>query len=189
MEETKVVSETPSGNSGNNNSPLASVSVAAIFLVLIGGAVYLGTRPSTGNKPEESGLPTPGTPQGFEDINLPGAQATPMGEEVTELLIEDIKIGDGQEATAGAKVSVHYEGFLLNGNKFDSSRVRGEPFSFTLGGGEVIVGWDEGVVGMKVGGVRKLTIPPDKAYGQAGAGGVIPPNATLIFEVELVEVN
>ena len=112
-----------------------------------------------------------------------------MGEEVTELQIEEITVGTGDEAATGKKVTVHYTGTLTDGTKFDSSKDRDVPFSFNLGAGEVIQGWDQGVVGMKVGGVRKLTIPPDLAYGAAGAGGVIPPNATLVFEVELLEVE
>ncbi len=105
-----------------------------------------------------------------------------------ELLIEDIQVGTGAEAKAGNKVSVHYVGTLTNGNKFDSSRDRGKPFEFSLGAGQVIKGWDQGVAGMKIGGKRKLTIPPHLGYGARGAGGVIPPNATLVFEVELIKV-
>lgn len=107
---------------------------------------------------------------------------------VSELQIEDIQVGDGVEAKTGDTVDVHYTGWLTNGTKFDSSVDRGQPFSFTLGEGRVIQGWDEGVVGMKVGGKRKLTIPSDMAYGDTGIG-VIPPGATLVFEVELLEVN
>ena len=107
----------------------------------------------------------------------------------SELQIEDIRVGDGAEATTGKRVSVHYVGTLVDGKKFDSSRDRGRPFSFGLGAGEVIAGWDQGVAGMKVGGLRKLTIPPHLGYGAAGAGGVIGPNATLVFEVELIEVR
>jgi FKBP-type peptidyl-prolyl cis-trans isomerase len=105
----------------------------------------------------------------------------------------DTNVGTGAEATAGKKVSVHYTGWLYNngekGKKFDSSLDRGQPFSFPLGGHQVIQGWDEGVAGMKVGGKRTLIIPPDLGYGARGAGGVIPANATLMFDVELLKVD
>jgi peptidylprolyl isomerase len=109
---------------------------------------------------------------------------TPSG-----LQYEDIKVGDGAQPQAGQTVIVHYTGTLTDGTKFDSSRDRGQPFSFRLGTGEVIKGWDEGLSTMKVGGQRKLTIPPDLGYGSRGAGGVIPPNATLVFDVELLDVK
>jgi len=105
------------------------------------------------------------------------------------LKIEDLVLGTAEEAVNGKIVSVHYTGTLEDGTKFDSSVDRNEPFDFTLGAGEVIKGWDLGVLGMKVGGKRKLTIPPELGYGESGAGDVIPPNATLIFEVELLEVK
>ncbi len=105
-----------------------------------------------------------------------------------QLKIEDLKVGTGSIAKTGDKVTVHYVGTLTNGTKFDSSRDRGLPFTFTLGAGEVIKGWDQGVVGMKVGGLRRLTIPASLGYGATGQGP-IPPNATLIFEVELLSVN
>lgn len=105
------------------------------------------------------------------------------------LVIEEIALGDGDGAQPGRAVSVHYTGWLTNGTKFDSSVDRDEPFEFPLGRGYVIRGWDEGVAGMKVGGKRKLTIPPDLGYGPRGAGGVIPPNATLVFEVQLLAVR
>lgn len=101
----------------------------------------------------------------------------------------DRVVGTGDEAVAGKTVNVHYTGWLENGKQFDSSVDRGQPFSFPLGAGRVIKGWDEGVQGMKVGGKRKLTIPSDLGYGSRGAGGVIPPNATLIFDVELLGVR
>ena len=111
------------------------------------------------------------------------------------LQIEDTVVGSGAEARAGQNVRVHYTGWLRDptaanarGRKFDSSKDRGQPFSFGLGQGQVIRGWDEGVQGMKVGGTRVLTIPPEMGYGARGAGGVIPPNATLVFEVELLGV-
>ncbi|MCX4164072.1 MULTISPECIES: FKBP-type peptidyl-prolyl cis-trans isomerase [Paraburkholderia] len=104
------------------------------------------------------------------------------------LKYEDLTEGSGAEAVAGKTVSVHYTGWLTDGQKFDSSKDRNDPFDFVLGGGMVIKGWDEGVQGMKVGGVRRLTIPPQLGYGPRGAGGVIPPNATLVFEVELLGV-
>ncbi len=110
--------------------------------------------------------------------------------------IIDHKAGDGAEAVPGAQVTVHYTGWLFDegapenkGQKFDSSRDRGDPFVFPLGAGRVIAGWDQGVAGMKVGGQRTLIIPPEMGYGARGAGGVIPPNATLVFDVELLAVG
>ncbi|MDA3869427.1 MAG: FKBP-type peptidyl-prolyl cis-trans isomerase [Gammaproteobacteria bacterium] len=106
-----------------------------------------------------------------------------------ELQVEDQIVGEGEEATAGMTVEVHYTGWLTDGTQFDSSHNRDETFSFKIGGGRVIPGWEQGVAGMKVGGARKLTIPPELGYGAAGAGGVIPPNATLVFKVELISVS
>lgn len=106
-----------------------------------------------------------------------------------QLQIEDLEVGGGAQASAGNTVSVHYTGWLTDGRKFDSSKDRGRPFQFKLGAGQVIQGWDQGVAGMKVGGRRKLTIPASLGYGARGAGNVIPPNATLVFEVELLGVN
>ena len=109
---------------------------------------------------------------------------TPSGLKYT-----DLKMGEGEEAKPGQKVDVHYTGWLTNGTKFDSSLDRGKPFSFKLGAGQVIQGWDQGVAGMKVGGKRKLTIPPGLGYGSQSVGGVIPPNSTLVFDVELLGVK
>lgn len=118
-----------------------------------------------------------------------GETKTEGAKTMNELKVEDIKVGSGAEAVSGKKVTVNYVGTLTDGKKFDSSIDRGTPFSFTLGSGQVIKGWDLGVAGMKVGGRRKLTIPPDLGYGARGAGSDIPPNATLIFEVELLNVE
>ena len=113
-----------------------------------------------------------------------------MAEMMTDsgLKYDDTVIGEGATAVKGQTVSVHYTGWLTDGEKFDSSKDRNDPFQFQLGAGRVIRGWDEGVQGMKVGGTRRLTIPPQLGYGAAGAGGVIPPNATLVFEVELLAI-
>ena len=109
---------------------------------------------------------------------------TPSG-----LAYEDLVAGSGNTPAPGKQVTVHYTGWLENGTKFDSSVDRNEPFTFTIGAGQVIPGWDEGVMTMKIGGKRRLVIPPQLGYGAAGAGGVIPPNATLIFEVILLDVK
>jgi FKBP-type peptidyl-prolyl cis-trans isomerase len=120
----------------------------------------------------------------------------PRPEDIKGLITQDVKVGDGAEATFGNEVLVHYTGWIYDekrgqkrGREFDSSRDRNEPHAFKLGAGEVIRGWDEGVAGMKVGGRRTLTIPPEMAYGDKGLGELIPPNAILIFDVELIEVK
>ena len=118
------------------------------------------------------------------EIDTTALTSTPSG-----LRYQDVKQGDGAIATADRTVSVHYTGWLPNGEKFDSSRDRNQPFGFTLGAGQVIAGWDEGVAGMKVGGRRKLVIPADLGYGTAGAPPAIPPGATLVFDVELLDVR
>ncbi|HWV94610.1 MAG TPA: FKBP-type peptidyl-prolyl cis-trans isomerase [Vicinamibacterales bacterium] len=124
-------------------------------------------------------------------------ESSSMGQpNITELVKQDDAAGSGNEAVSGREVTVQYTGWLYDqargdhkGQKFDSSRDRNEPFKFRLGAGQVIQGWDQGVAGMKVGGKRTLTIPPQMGYGSQGAGGVIPPNATLLFEVELLDVR
>ena len=138
---------------------------------------------------------TPSTPPSGSSPNS-STTASKFGAKVTTLQIIDQKQGTGTEAVPGKAVVVHYTGWLYNpdapdghGAKFDSSLDRGVPFGFFLGSGKVIKGWDEGIVGMKIGGKRTLVIPPDKGYGARGAGGVIPPNATLLFDVELLEVK
>src|SRR5438034_2712711 len=124
-----------------------------------------------------------------EDKPTGKAGNTDKGGTTAALKIEDLKEGTGPAVRAGDTVEVHYTGWLKDGKKFDSSLDRNEPFSFELGAGKVIKGWDEGVAGMKVGGKRKLIIPPELGYGARGAGGVIPPNAELTFEVELLKVK
>lgn len=117
------------------------------------------------------------------DVDVTGIQAP------DDLIIEDITVGDGAEATSGSTVTTHYVGVALSsGREFDASWNRGEPLSFPLGMGRVIAGWDEGIAGMKVGGRRRLVIPPQKGYGSRGAGGVIKPGETLVFVVDLVDV-
>ncbi|MGJ8618957.1 MAG: FKBP-type peptidyl-prolyl cis-trans isomerase [Methylophilaceae bacterium] len=123
-------------------------------------------------------------------------ETTEMTQTITELVKNDTVVGDGREAEIGFTVSVHYTGWLYDenapdkkGEKFDSSVDRGQPFEFPLGAGQVIQGWDQGFAGMKIGGKRTLIIPPEMGYGARGAGGVIPPNATLIFDVELLDVK
>ena len=125
--------------------------------------------------------PKPSEPATSSSATSPTAKA--------QLKTEDIKVGAGAEAVSGKTIKVHYTGTLEDGKKFDSSLDRNQPFQFTLGRNQVIKGWEQGILGMKVGGQRKLTIPPHLGYGSSGAGGVIPPNATLIFTVELISVT
>ena len=148
-----------------------------IFLgiLIVAGGIYIFATKSKTSGVYSSASPS-ATIEGSPNMN-------------DQLKIEDEVVGTGAEAVSGKKVTVNYLGTLSDGTKFDSSYDRGTPFSFNLGAGEVIKGWDQGVAGMKVGGKRKLTIPPSLGYGAAGAGGVIPGNATLIFEVELLKVE
>jgi len=132
---------------------------------------------------------TAGTPATTTTADAPAGDAAQPAENATELKIEEIAPGTGDEAVEGKEVTVHYTGTLTDGKKFDSSRDRSEPFTFRLGAGQVIPGWEQGIKGMKVGGKRKLTVPPQLGYGESGAGGVIPPNATLLFDVELLGVK
>ncbi|MGB0911287.1 MAG: FKBP-type peptidyl-prolyl cis-trans isomerase [Nitrospirales bacterium] len=125
----------------------------------------------------------------FNSLSLVYADEEKVVTTPSGLKYVDVVVGEGREAAKGDLVVVHYTGTLTDGKKFDSSKDRNDPFSFPLGAGRVIKGWDEGVAGMKIGGTRKLTIPPNLGYGSRGAGGVIPPNATLLFDVELLEVR
>lgn len=160
-------------NMDKNKFPTVLLVVAALIIAGIGVFVFY-----------------PHTDQNKESNNNPVQNQMETQTLADGLQITDEIIGTGAEAAAGNMVSVNYVGTLSNGTKFDSSYDRGQPFSFTLGAGQVIKGWDEGVAGMKVGGKRKLIIPPSLAYGETGAGnGVIPPNATLTFEVELLEIQ
>ncbi len=152
------------------------------FFLVLALVTVLGLAFGCGNSDKPTTSSTPSPPGQMKVTGQP--TTTPSG-----LQYWDIVVGTGATATTGSMVKVHYSGFLTTGQKFDSSRDRGEPFSFPLGQGQVIKGWDEGVVGMKVGGQRQLRIPPQLGYGAEGAGGVIPPNATLIFDVELLGVG
>ena len=157
---------------------LSLVSTFAIFSACTKKAETPTTSTTTA-PPAGSGAPTTGDAPSGAETKLPSG-----------LAYTEMKVGTGTEAKTGKRVHVHYTGWLQSNNqKFDSSLDRGQPFVFELGKGMVIKGWDEGVVGMKEGGKRKLVIPPDLGYGAQGAGGVIPPNATLVFEVELIKVE
>ncbi len=142
------------------------------LLVIIAGYFFLTNKDNSKEQPKPS-----------------IKKETNMVTDSAKLVIEDIKIGDGREVKSGDTVVMHYKGTLVDGTKFDSSYDRNEPFTTQIGVGQVIKGWDQGVPGMKIGGKRKLTIPPDLGYGSAGAGAVIPSNATLVFEVELLDVK
>jgi FKBP-type peptidyl-prolyl cis-trans isomerase len=150
------------------------------FLLLLTSA---GLWACGGSAERENSRPVAGFSASLE-VDTTAMTKTPSG-----LRYQDIKTGEGAEATAERTVSVHYTGWLPNGEKFDSSRDRNQPFNFSLGAGQVIAGWDEGVAGMKVGGRRKLVIPADLGYGTAGAPPDIPPGATLVFDVELLDVR
>jgi FKBP-type peptidyl-prolyl cis-trans isomerase FkpA len=167
-------SRSPEFNRSSSESPLHRLitAVVAAGLIACGGSADRNDSPGKGGFSASLGVDTLVMTK------------TPSG-----LRYQEVTPGQGKEATPGQTVSVHYTGWLPNGEKFDSSRDRDEPFGFTLGAGEVIAGWDEGVAGMKVGGRRKLVVPPELAYGTAGAPPDIPPGATLVFDVELLDVR
>ena len=160
--------------------------IGAVIIVLIAAGIpFVLFQNKSQNSPSPSLAPSVTiTPEASPSASPVSSQTMENG-----LKIEDLTVGTGNEAQSGKKVTVNYAGTLTDGTKFDSSYDRGTPFSFNLGTGQVIAGWDQGVAGMKVGGKRRLTIPPELGYGATGAGGVIPPNATLIFEVELLRVE
>ena len=143
------------------------IAIAIFLLAIIALVAFIVLRTSSTQEPSTSDMTT--TTSGLQ--------------------YQDIEIGAGSIAETGDIVSVHYTGWLESGKKFDSSLDRGDPFEFTIGAGEVIKGWEEGITGMKVGGKRRLVIPPDLSYGSSGVSGIIPPNATLIFEVELLTIE
>ena len=198
---TSVVAAPPSERSATTavlSAPAAKTSAPAARATAVRSAVVAPLELDPDNPNPTLFAMAPSSPESAADSGTTvagaaaalGGEITTPAERVTAsgLRITDLVVGSGAEAKAGQKVSVNYRGTLENGKEFDSSYGRG-PFSFPLGGGRVIQGWDEGVAGMKVGGKRKLVIPPDLGYGSRGAGGVIPPNATLIFEVELLAVG
>jgi len=153
---------------------IAAVIIVVIAVAVVAAAQTAAKKPAAPAKPNTN-APTKVTGDGVK---------TASG-----LQYWDIKVGNGAEAKEGSHVRVHYTGWLTTGKKFDSSVDAGQPFDFTIGNGEVIKGWEEGVSGMKVGGKRQLRIPPELAYGEAGSAPVIPPNATLIFDVQLLQVQ
>lgn len=158
--------------------PKKTIGIGVVILVLIFGYLLISNKQVKKEEVKESKLTE-------NKMDTSVNNSTQSG----KLKIEDLKGGEGKEAKSGDSVVMHYKGTLVDGTKFDSSYDRGEPFTTQIGVGQVIKGWDLGVPGMKIGGKRKLTIPPDLAYGERGAGAVIGPNATLIFEVELLDIK
>jgi hypothetical protein len=199
---SQLVSPSPVGATPGASSPGGALSEQAVVAsrpAALAPALQAGVQAPLELDPEDPNPPlfvmastsSPTPAEGLQasaaalggEISAPQERVTASG-----LRITDLEEGSGAEAVAGQNVSVNYRGSLTNGKEFDSSYGRG-PFTFRLGGGQVIQGWDEGVAGMKVGGKRRLVIPPDLGYGSRGAGGVIPPDATLVFEVELLKVG
>jgi FKBP-type peptidyl-prolyl cis-trans isomerase len=177
-------------NNAYNRQKWIAVIMAVGLLLLIAGSVFAYRMQQ--NSPDLININDNKMTDlnGNNKANL--TEAIPASQPIrtdSGLIMQDLVIGTGEEALAGDTVAVNYVGVLENGEIFDSSYSRNEPFPFTIGAGRVIKGWDEGVAGMKIGGKRKLIIPPHLGYGEAGAGGVIPPNATLVFEVELLAIK
>lgn len=161
------------------------IAIVGLMFVVVGGIWYFGRQPA--ETTNLTAVPTTALePTGVETETI---MAKPTMTDITELKIEDLTIGDGEEVETGDTVVMHYTGTLVDGTKFDSSLDRGQPFTTQIGVGRVIEGWDKGVPGMKVGGKRMLYIPSEMGYGARGAGSAIPPNADLIFEVELLDVQ
>ena len=152
-------------------------------------AASLAALACRGRVPEPESRPVAPTTSSSPVAGVASTAPVAPAPSASRLVKEDVATGKGPEAKKGDKVSVHYTGTLVNGTKFDSSRDRGEPFAFTLGGGMVIRGWEEGVLGMKKGGKRKLTIPSELGYGKRGSPPTIPPDATLLFDIELLGIN
>ena len=162
---------------------MITVPRVTLPVALVGALALSGCAHSKGTPSSSAPVPQAATAAGAVSTE-PKVHKLPSG-----LIYEDLVIGDGKMADPGLMVTVHYTGWLTNGTKFDSSLDRGQPFKFILGNGKVIPGWDQGVKGMRVGGKRKLTIPSDLGYGPEGAGSAIPPNSTLVFEVQLLGVE
>jgi FKBP-type peptidyl-prolyl cis-trans isomerase len=155
---------------------------AAVVGTIVYGAMPKSSQTATAPKPATPPATAPATPA------APAQPAAPASTPAAEVKTEDVKVGTGPEVKVGDSVTVHYTGTLTNGEKFDSSRDRGEPLTFTIGSTSIIPGWSQGIVGMKQGGQRKLTIPPSLGYGERGKGE-IPPNATLLFDIEVVKIE
>lgn len=167
--------------------PYRLMALGLIALVAVALVITACIKKENQEQAASSSAPSPAmmaNPNASKSASTSSVVTLPDG-----LKYEVLREGNGPVAKAGQTVAVHYTGWLTNGTKFDSSVDRGQPFDFTLGQGQVIKGWDEGVAGMKVGEKRKLTIPPQLGYGERGAGGVIPPNATLVFDVELLGIQ
>jgi FKBP-type peptidyl-prolyl cis-trans isomerase len=162
-----------------NQSGIGS-QIIAIVIALFSWVISQGQpRPTTSGRPSAAGL----------CANVPAAAKGFTNQNVTKLMVKDFRVGSGAKAVVDKNIVVNYVGRLANGTQFDSSCTREDRFEFSLGRGQVIQGWDQGIVGMRVGGIRRLIIPAKLGYGAAGVGGVIPPNSTLIFDVELMAVK